>query len=394
MIRVGFFLNVSGEGWLGGTHYFRNLLTALSDLPDSTLQPVLLTNNDQRPALLAELPSADWRRPPALRRGSPSWIARKLLARWRGRDRLLERDLARLDIDVLSHSGHLGPGAQIPALAWIPDFQHLRLLDSYPERERRLRTRHYADTCAHAARIIVSSHAAARDLAEFFPDAAAKTRVLQFVANVPDPAGLAPLEHLQTRYRFSGRYFFLPNQFWAHKNHAIVLEALSLLKQQGIPALVLASGNPRDPRSPGHFEGLLARAAELGIDDRFRPLGLVPYADLMALMWHSVALVNPSRFEGWSTTVEEAKSLGIPAIVSDIAVHREQAPAGGDYFPPDDAGRLAGLMRQRLESGSAEERRQLADTARAQLGARRAAFARCFEGIVVDCLGQHRGERR
>jgi glycosyltransferase involved in cell wall biosynthesis len=394
MIRVGFFLNVSGEGWLGGTHYFRNLLTALSGLPGSRLQPVLLTNAGERPPLLAELPSADWCQPPALRRGSPSCIARKLLARWGGRDRLLERDLASLRIDVLSHSGHLGPGARIPALAWIPDFQHLRLADSYPDGERRKRTRLYADTCRHAAAIIVSSHTAARDLAEFFPDAAAKTRVLQFVAGVPDPAGLASREALQSRYGFTGRYFFLPNQFWAHKNHAVVVEALAQLKRQGIAALVLATGNPRDPRSPGHFDRLMARAAVLGVDDRFRALGLVPYADLMALMWHSIALINPSRFEGWSTTVEEAKSLGVPALVSDIAVHREQAPAAGDYFPPDDAEGLAGLMRQRLASDPAEQRRQLADAARAQLGPRRAAFARCFEDIVVDCLDRHPESRR
>jgi glycosyltransferase involved in cell wall biosynthesis len=39
----------------------------------------------------------------------------------------------------------------------------------------------------------------------------------------------------------------------------------------------------------------------------------------------STALINPSLFEGWSTTVEEAKSTGTPMILSDLGVHREQA---------------------------------------------------------------------
>lgn len=386
VIRVGFFLNVSGQVWLGGSHYFRNLLTALADLPQTAIQPVLLTNAGQAPALLAELPSADWRQPSALRRGGPTWIARKLLGAWGGRDFLLERDLAKMNVDVLSHSGHLGPGARIPTMAWIPDFQHLRLLQTYADRERHRRTRSYADVCRYASGIIVSSHAAQCDLAEFFPEAAAKARVLQFVANVPDPATLVPLEQLQSRYGFAGRYFFLPNQFWVHKNHQVVLDALSLLKGQGIPALVLASGNPDDPRSPGHFDRLLVRAKKLGVDDRFKVLGLIPYADLMALMWHSIAMINPSRFEGWSTTVEEAKSLGVPAIVSDIAVHREQNPNAGVYFPPDDADQLARLMRQCSDGERSDDRTQFAQQARAQLGERRAGFARRFEHIIVECL--------
>jgi glycosyltransferase involved in cell wall biosynthesis len=50
--------------------------------------------------------------------------------------------------------------------------------------------------------------------------------------------------------------------------------------------------------------------------------------------------VNPSRFEGWSTTVEEAKAVGTPMLLSDIPVHREQAPHA-DFFGTDDAAAMA-----------------------------------------------------
>ena len=42
-------------------------------------------------------------------------------------------------------------------------------------------------------------------------------------------------------------------------------------------------------------------------------------------MCASVALLNPSHFEGWSTTVEEARALGVPMLLSDLDVHLEQA---------------------------------------------------------------------
>lgn len=394
MIRVGFFLNVTGQVWLGGTSYFRNLLTALADLPEREIQPVILTSIGSRPALAAELPSADWRCPPSLQRYHPRWIARKLMAPFTDGERLLERDLQALDIDVLSHSGHLGPGARIPALAWIPDFQHLRLPHNYTPRQLRSRNRLYARLCRYATRIVVSSHDARKDLADFFPDAISKCRVLPFVANVPDPATLPSRETLERKYVFSGRYFFLPNQFWVHKNHRVVVDALYALRHQGTAVTVLASGKPADDRDRGHFSRLMHHAETLGVAGQFRVLGLVPYADLMALMWHSVAVINPSRFEGWSTTVEEAKSLGVPVIASDIEVHREQKPPAGVYFPPDDSETLAQLMRQEWDADRSEFRRCLAEEARRQLAGRRVAFARQFESYVLDCLAEVRSAGR
>src|SRR6185503_5946561 len=64
------------------------------------------------------------------------------------------------------------------------------------------------------------------------------------------------------------------------------------------------------------------------------------YAELEALMRCAVALINPSRFEGWSTSVEEARAIGLPLVVSDIAVHREQAGGEALFFDPDDADTL------------------------------------------------------
>jgi len=392
--RVGFFLNITGQVWLGGTSYFRNLLTALADLPEREIQPVILTSSTSRLSLAAELPSADWQCPPSLQRYNPRWIARKLLARFTDRERLLERDLQALGIEVLSHSGHLGPGARIPALAWIPDFQHLRLPQNYSPPQRRSRDRLYAKVCRYATRIIVSSHDARKDLAEFFPEAVPRCRVLPFVANVPDPETLPSQEALERKYAFSGRYFFLPNQFWVHKNHRVVVDALSVLRHRGIAVTVLASGKPADDRDPEHFRRLMGHAEALGVAVRFKVLGLVPYADLMALMWHSVSVINPSRFEGWSTTVEEAKSLGVPVIASDILVHREQKPPAGVYFPPDNAESLAELMRQEWEADRPEDRRRLAENARRQLPARREEFARQFESYVLECVAQGQGAGR
>jgi glycosyltransferase involved in cell wall biosynthesis len=55
-------------------------------------------------------------------------------------------------------------------------------------------------------------------------------------------------------------------------------------------------------------------------------------------------IIQPSRFEGWSTVVQDAKALGRPLICSDIPVHREQAPGALGWFPCDAPDVLADLI--------------------------------------------------
>ena len=68
---------------------------------------------------------------------------------------------------------------------------------------------------------------------------------------------------------------------------------------------------------------------------------MIPLPHVYALLRATTALINPSRFEGWSTTVEEAKSFGVPMILSEIDVHREQAAGAARYFAVDDPAALA-----------------------------------------------------
>ena len=71
---------------------------------------------------------------------------------------------------------------------------------------------------------------------------------------------------------------------------------------------------------------------------------MLSYADVQALAEASLGYINPSFFEGWSTTVEEAKYRGKPILLSDLKVHREQAPRRGVFFDPNDPEDLAKKM--------------------------------------------------
>ncbi len=85
--------------------------------------------------------------------------------------------------------------------------------------------------------------------------------------------------------------------------------------------------------------------SECDVQDCFRVLGKIPFDHLVGLMQHATAFINPSFFEGWSTSVEEAKSMGKQIVLSDIPVHREQAPPGGFFFSPEDPEALVAAMK-------------------------------------------------
>jgi glycosyltransferase involved in cell wall biosynthesis len=129
---------------------------------------------------------------------------------------------------------------------------------------------------------------------------------------------------------------------------------------------------------------LMRRVAELGIEEMFRPLGLVPYRDIMSLLRWSVAVINPSLFEGWSTTVEEAKSMGKTVILSDIPTHREQSPDRGKYFSPHSPAQLATLLTSERRRFDDLEDQASVNAAALQLPVRRRAFALHYEDIVLE----------
>ena len=61
-------------------------------------------------------------------------------------------------------------------------------------------------------------------------------------------------------------------------------------------------------------------------------------------MKYSIAVINPSLFEGWSTSVEESKIHDKQIILSSIPVHIEQSPERGYYFEAFNYIQLANIL--------------------------------------------------
>ena len=224
-----------------------------------------------------------------------------------------------------------------PYVCWISDFQHVRRPDLMPPALLERWETDIAGFVPNAAGIVLSSFDAQRDFAGYLPQYLDRTHVVRF-CSVPDDAWwqLDPQE-VADRYALPERFLIVCNQFTRHKNHLTLVEAMKHLAAGGRDDVhLVCTGSTYDYRGEDYVGQVRELAQRYGLEGKISILGLVPRADQIALLRRAVAVVQPSHFEGWSTLVEDAKTLGKPIFVSNLPVHREQLGEGHPhYLDPD-----------------------------------------------------------
>lgn len=280
------------------------------------------------------------------------------------------------------------PPPAVP-LYWLPDFQHLHLPDLFSAEERQARSAGMAALAASEGTLVLSSAVAAADFARFFPQAKIRSEIWRFCSELmPGTASTDP----RPAYGLPAKYLYLPNQFWAHKNHRSVFLALGMLKRRGIEICLVCTGLQEDRRDVEHFPRLRALLDAEGVADQVRFLGLIPRVDQIEVFRHAAAVVQPSLFEGWSTVVEDTLAIGRPLFVSDLPVHREQlaAVAEARFFDPLRPDTLADALEQAWPGLAPGPDAGSERSAAARLAGRRMASGAEFIRIATSALAHAR----
>lgn len=391
MKRVAFTLIGGGKG-TGGYNYLLNLLRALGEHETARVTPVLLLADDlaaEQMAPFRALAGVEVVPSPVMNAARKTRaLATALLL---GADAAHRRLLQEQRIDVVFESAQFfGWRLGLPVIAWIPDFQHRHLRHMFTPRGYWKRELGFLAEIAAGRSIMLSSDDARADCERFYPATVGRTRAVRFAVPAQEALSRADARTVADSYDLPEHFFFMPNQFSKHKNHGLVLDALTLLKARGVNTVIVSSGKQADERHPGYFPAFRARLDASGLQSQFRLLGMIPYADLAALMQASVALLNPSLFEGWSTPVEEARALGVPLLLSDLSVHREQAGDDAVYFERHSATALADAL-QGFQPVPERERERLFANARTAATDRVRRFAADFADLVVACAARPLG---
>jgi glycosyltransferase involved in cell wall biosynthesis len=202
------------------------------------------------------------------------------------------------------------------------DLQH-RLQPFFPEvsagTQYAFRDNAYREVLRRASLVIAGTQTGLDEIVRFYGVAPARVRVLphptpRFALDAssqpsPRPAS-APREP----------YLYYPAQFWPHKNHVNLMEALHLLRaRDGLDISLVLSGSDQ-----GNAGFVKEAAARLGVTDAVRMLGFVSQEDLVGLYRNALALTYVTFFGPENLPTLEAFALGCPVVASDVAGAREQ----------------------------------------------------------------------
>src|SRR5262249_37814143 len=142
--------------------------------------------------------------------------------------------------------------SDIRTIGWIPDFQHVYLPEFFSEEERRVRDTNFRQLARRATRILLSSRNALDHFAAFLPDHAHKARVCSFPSMFAFESFDTDALSSQRKFNIPEKFALVVSQFWRHKNHMVVVEAIGLLRQKGLKIPVVMIGLPADYRDPAN----------------------------------------------------------------------------------------------------------------------------------------------
>ncbi len=247
----------------------------------------------------------------------------------KGKKQILKKISADVVLPVLNHSFSID--FPIPWIGYLFDFvykyhTHLYTKEFCLEVDIR-----YANTLKNTKSVIVNSKETFSDLYKFFPYAKAKAFALPFApyTNLSSYKQAIANNIIKTKYKLLNPYFIISNQFWLHKSHETAFEALKILIDNNTDFKytdIVCTGQMTDLSGNDNRRlELIEKASSLNIADKIHFLGHIPKEDQLALMIQSVAVLQPTLFEGGpgGGAVYMAVANGVPGIVSDISVNKE-----------------------------------------------------------------------
>lgn len=272
-------------------------------------------------------------------------------AKWR-RKGSLQRCAEREGIECIWFLGSDCQLLEIPYIAIVWDIQH-RTLPWFPEvsHSGEWEAREAANTwfLRRAAVVITGTRVGVEEIVRFYH---IQPQLLKILPH-PTPAralkaatgmSSATTSEVLGKYDIGRPFLFYPAQFWAHKNHATLLHALALLRQQGTEIDVVFAGSDKGNR--GYCERV---ARDLGLTSFVHFLGFIPDDDLIDLYRQAVALAYVSYGGPENLPPLEAFALGCPVLAADVPGAREQLGECALYFDPGSKECIAAVCRQILE---------------------------------------------
>ena len=256
--------------------------------------------------------------------------------------------LNRIDLLIFTAPNTLCFKLGKPFIFPVHDLQH-RLNPRFPEVSaggiKEEREYLYTNSVSGAAAILVDSETGKEDVLNFYPSGKEKVKVLPYTP----PNYLRrdytneEMERARQKYRLPPRFIFYPANFWPHKNHRLIIQALNYIKTKrntNIPVVFVGAREGMYSSYPEVQEQIRAG----GLEDLVHYPGYVTNDEMGCLYKLAEMLVMPTFFGPTNIPYLEAFYLGCPVIGSDIRGIKEQIGDAGLLVDPESSENLAGAI--------------------------------------------------
>ena len=342
--RIGFIFNFD-KSWLGGVYYLINIIKSLNFLDEDDKPEVLLFYNPSLSDFVNEidypfLKVVPWKYPVV----STAYIKSILF----GKNLFIDEIIDQFELDGLypvNDQPVLSKKAlknKVKLITWYADLQHKFYPEFFSKKKLFFREAKLRLLLKNSSDMVVSSNDVNGHFHKFYKiKKKLKMHVIPFVSIIDD-FKFDTINNLRDKYKLPQEYFMVSNQFYKHKNHIVVLKALTKIKEKGIKDIhIVMTGKMEHYNDPEFIVRLREEIALNKLEPYLSMLDVIPRQDQLGLMKHANAVIQPSLFEGWSTVIEDAKSLQVRVIASDIDIHKEQLEDRGYYFDPHNENELA-----------------------------------------------------
>ena len=224
----------------------------------------------------------------------------------------------------------------LPSVVTLVDVQEAYYPHFFTFLDRWSRFYHYAASARMANRVITISEFSKRCIATFHEIPPARIDVAYLAPDQEEPPG-TQVDIGALPRDLPQRFLLYPANFWLHKNHERLLQALAIARDQygvTVPCVLTGAEVP-------HGYKPAAGIARFGLNDQVRLLGYQSAAAIGALYRHATALVFPSLLEGFGLPVVEAMAAGCPVVCAKSASLPEVAGDAAVYFDAEEPADMA-----------------------------------------------------
>ncbi len=384
MKRIGLFLTAGPSGG-GMFQYSQAILSALLALPRKEYtQVVAYADPVWTEFLPAEVESLPLRLDRSLLSTAAIWVALGLSHKvWlRGAPLFFPvvRAIANKNCDlwIFPRQDIWSSRFPVPALAAVHDLMH-HYEQHFPEvgglGRQHYRQRYMQELVNCSLGILVDSPVGKQHVLESFKADPEKVFTLPYVP----PAYIYESKvssDFDSKYHLTGKFLFYPAEFWPHKNHFRLIDAMARIRVSCSDIRLILAGyfGKGYSRVRSHVE-------KLGLHDHVHFAGYLPEADMPEFYRRARALVFPTFFGPTNIPPLEAFALGCPVAASGIYGMPEQLGDAALLFDPRSEQEMADCIQRLWQDDDLCQRLSSNGLRKAQLWGPE-QFASAFHAVI------------